>query len=299
MQASDPTVTMRTKPSAGALSFQPLSDTCGANCDSIDLSKPLGRDNLFAIMAAFRKYHVLVLRAQKIEDPHLEALARIFGDVEEHYIQKADGQRMEAVHTITNFDKSGAPSREPFIKSNYYWHSDKSYLAVPALMTMLYAVELPPGGGGDTEFANMTAAYAALPEATKRKIDGLRAVQSLEYMRTSLNDRPPTEAEKAKAPPVQQPLVRTHQETGEKSLYLGMYSSHVVGMPEAEGRALLQELEAHATSPRFVYTHRWRLHDVVLWDNRCLMHRAVANYEMDRHRRVLKRICVQGTERPH
>ena len=278
--------------------FRPLSDVCGAECDSIDLAN-LTDAALDAIMQGFRRHHVLVLRDQAVDDRHLESFALKFGQVEQHYIQKADGKLMEAVHTITNFDATGKPSTRPFINSNYYWHSDKSYLAVPSLMTMLYAVELPPDGGGDTQFADMTAAYAALPEARKREIENLRVVQSLEYMRSSLGDRPPTEAEKLRAPPVEQPLVRQHQETGEKSLYLGMYSSHIVGMSETEGRALLKELEAHATQPQFIYTHRWRLHDVVLWDNRCLMHRAVANYAMDKHRRVLKRVCVQGTDRPH
>jgi alpha-ketoglutarate-dependent taurine dioxygenase len=279
--------------------FRPLSPVCGADCGSLDLSRPLADETLAAIMQAFRQNHVLVFRDQAVEDRHLADFALKFGEVEQHYIQKADGQLMEAVHTITNFDAAGKPSTRPFINSNYYWHSDKSYLALPSLMTMLYAVELPPDGGGDTQFADMTAAHAALPEATRRAIDGLRVVQSLEYMRSSLGDRPPTEAEKRKAPPVEQPLVRRHPETGEKSLYIGMYSSHIVGMDEAAGRALLKELEAHATEPRFVYTHRWQANDVVLWDNRCLMHRAVANYAMDKHRRVLKRVCVRGTDRPH
>lgn len=279
--------------------FRPLDARCGAECDSIDLSREVGAELAAEILAAFRKHHVLVFRNQRVDDADLSTFAGLFGELEQHYIEKADGQRMEPVHTITNFDASGRPSLRPFINSNYHWHTDKSYLAYPSLMTMLYAVELPPEGGGDTQFADMTAAYDALPEQEKRAIADLRVVQSLEYMRASLGDRPPSEAERRKAPPVEHPLVRTHPETGRKSLYVGMYASHIVGMPETEGRALLKRLEAHATEDRFVHTHRWRLHDVVIWDNRCLIHRAVANYAMDKHRRVLKRVCVQGTDRPH
>jgi alpha-ketoglutarate-dependent taurine dioxygenase len=120
-------------------------------------------------------------------------------------------------------------------------------------------------------------------------------VHSLEYMRLATDDRPPTQEEKEAAPPVTHPLVRTHPETGAKSLYIGMYCSHIVGMPEAEGRALLDELLAHATQDRFVYTHQWQPGDVVLWDNRCLLHRAVPNYAMGKSRRVLQRLVVKGS----
>jgi alpha-ketoglutarate-dependent taurine dioxygenase len=113
-------------------------------------------------------------------------------------------------------------------------------------------------------------------------------------MRSSTGNAPPTEEEKIAAPPVVQPLVRTIPETGRKALFLGMYASHIDGMDEQEGRALLAELTAHATSERFVYTHQWRHGDLVLWDNRCTMHRAVANFEMGRHRRILMRCVVKG-----
>ena len=117
-------------------------------------------------------------------------------------------------------------------------------------------------------------------------------------MRTATGDRPATEAEKQAAPPVTHPLVRTHPETGEHSLYLGMYCSHVVGMAPEKSRALLDGLLAHSTQPRFVYTHRWQPGDLVFWDNRCLLHRAVANYDMGHSRRVLQRLVVKGSAAP-
>lgn len=119
-------------------------------------------------------------------------------------------------------------------------------------MTMLHALELPPDGGGDTQFANTAAGYAALPEGTKREIAGLQVVHSWEASRRNLGGPPASEAQKRERPPVTHPLVRTHPETGEKTLYLGLHTSHVVGMPEADGRALLAHLLEHTTEPRFV-----------------------------------------------
>jgi alpha-ketoglutarate-dependent taurine dioxygenase len=113
-------------------------------------------------------------------------------------------------------------------------------------------------------------------------------------MRRFTGSAPPTEDDLASAPPISHPLVRTHQETGDKSLYLGMYCSHIDGMPVEEGRRLVEDLQAHATSERFVYTHSWRPGDLMFWDNRCTLHRAIANYEMGRHRRVLMRVVVKG-----
>jgi alpha-ketoglutarate-dependent taurine dioxygenase len=208
-------------------------------------------------------------------------------------LKQFDGEAIAGVHFISNLDANGVPVEKPVINSNYFWHSDKSYLPEPALATFLCAQEIPPSGG-DTQFANLTAAYEALPAEATARIDGLKVVHSLEYMRISTGNAPPTAEEKVAAPPVANPLVRVHPKTGRKGLFLGMYASHIVGMDEGEGRCLLDELTAHATSPPFVYTHQWRPGDLVVWDNRCSMHRAVANFEMGRHRRILMRCVVKG-----
>jgi alpha-ketoglutarate-dependent taurine dioxygenase len=178
--------------------------------------------------------------------------------------------------------------------SNYRWHTDKSYYPVPPMLTALYAVELPPRGG-DTEFANTALGHDALPEATKRQIGGLRVVFYWGAGAREPDTTPRSPADLREHRPVDHPLVRTHPETGRKALYLGNHSSHILGMPEAEGRTLLDELLAHTTKPQFVYAHRWRIGDLVMWDNRCLLHRAVANYKMCRYRRVLHRSVVRGT----
>ncbi len=164
--------------------------------------------------------------------------------------------------------------------ANAHWHTDKPYRPAPPMLTMLHAVELPPEGG-DTEFANTALAYAALPEAMKHRIAGLRVAF-----------RPAFDPQ---APAVDHPLVRTHPDSGAKALYLGNHVTAIIGIGQAESRALLGELLAHATQRQFVYVHRWRIGDLVLWDNRCLLHRAVANYEVTRWRRVMHRSVVRGS----
>ena len=269
----------------------------GAEISGIDLRQPISESLREQILAAFVVYHLLIFRGQQLGKDRMGEVAAMFGEVEGNVFRKPDGSTLEAIHQISNLDATGRPAENPYLKSNYFWHSDKAYTPVPALLTMLHAVELPPSGG-DTQFADMIRAQASLSDEVRRQISGLRAVHSFEYMRVSTDDRPLTDEERQAAPPVVHPLVRTHPETREKSLFVGMYCSHIVGMEGAAGRALLDQLLAHATQPRFVYTHRWSPGDLVIWDNRCLLHRAVANYEMAASRRVLLRLVVKGSVPP-
>ena len=271
-----------------------LSSVAGAEVGGIDLSEPLTPPLKDAILAAFLTHHLLVFRDQRLTEDQQLALTLAFGEIEEHVARRPDGRRLPPVHTVHNLDERGKPTSRPDSVGNYYWHTDKSYHAEPSLMTMLHALELP-ADGGDTEFADAAAAYAALPADTKREIAPLRVVHSWEASRRHIGGPPATEEQKRERPPVTHPLVRTHPDTGAKSLYLGLHTSHVVGMPEDESRALLDRLLAHATRPEFVYVHRWRAGDLVLWDNRCLMHRALRNYAMETERRVLQRTVVRGT----
>jgi alpha-ketoglutarate-dependent taurine dioxygenase len=269
----------------------------GAEIVKIDLLQPISESLREEIVAAFARHHLLVFRGQQLAKHRMGEVAAMFGEVEGNVFRNPDGSTLEAIHQISNLDAAGRPAENPYLKSNYFWHSDKAYLPVPALLTMLHAVELPPSGG-DTQFADMIRAYASLSDEVKRQISTLRAVHSLEYMRASTDDRPLTDEEKKAAPPVVHPLIRTHPVTHEESLFIGMYCSHIVGMDSAASRALLDRLLAHATQERFVYTHRWRPGDLVIWDNRCLLHRAVANYDMAASRRVLLRLVVKGSVAP-
>ncbi len=275
--------------------FSPLHRAFGAETDRIDLARPIDAHTADTIRAAFLRYGALVFRDQQLQDDHLVTLGELFGTLEENLIENNDGRIMTKVHTINNFDASGAPSTRPYINTNYFWHSDKSYLAKPSLATLLYPAELP-AGGGDTELAHMGLALDALPEITRSRIDGLRAVHSLAFMRDSLDNPPPTESQRRAAPPVSHPIVRRHPETGRSCLYIGMYASHIEGLPVEDGRTRLARLQEQSTQPPFVYTHHWRMGDVLIWDNRCLMHRGVSNYDMGNERRVMKRVCIQGRE---
>jgi alpha-ketoglutarate-dependent taurine dioxygenase len=276
-------------------SMQRLEAVGGVEITDIDLSRPLSPATKERILNLFAAHPILVFRDQKLTKEQQYNFTLDFGEIEElHVGRHQDSVKYGAVHTVSNLDKDGKPSGTLPERGNYFWHSDKSYHGVPSLLTMLYAVQLPPTGG-PTQFANTEMAYAALPEVTKQRLDGLRAIHSWENSRKKSGSSPATEAQIKERPPVDHPVARTHPVRDTKALYLGNHSSHVVGMPEEEGRKLLAELEAHATSPAFVYSHRWREGDLVMWDNRCLLHRAFNDYDMSNHPRVLHRTVVRGT----
>jgi alpha-ketoglutarate-dependent taurine dioxygenase len=284
----------RAEPSGGIPITGPrLSPAGGVVVDGVDLSQPLGPGVRDCILAAFRRNHVVVFRNQTVSREEQFAFAANFGEVEHSLKHRPENKRYAVAHVISNLDANGNPvDRSASPVSNYRWHTDKSYHRVPPMLTMLRAVEVPPTGG-DTEFANTAMAYEALSETAKLRINGLRVVFRWGVGLAQAGDAPgsgiPSREE------VDHPLVRILPETGAKALYLGNHASHILGRPIAEGRALLDELLEHATQRQFVYAHRWRPGDLVMWDNRCLLHRAVANFALDKHRRILHRTVVKGT----
>ena len=263
-----------------ALNATRLSPACGVQLVGIDLARPLSASDKAAIDAAFLAHHVVVFPGQCLTREQQCAFGANFGPVEVHGAHRGERKRYGVAHVMSNLGADGKPAFRSSKAANYHWHTDKPYYPAPPLMTSLYAVELPPAGG-DTAFANMTLAYEALPAAVKQRIAGLRVAF-----------RP---AFDAALPGADHPLVRTHPDTDRKSLYIGNHSVGIVGLPEAEGLALLAELLAHATQPQFVYTHRWQLGDLVMWDNRCLLHRAVNNYDSGRYARIMHRSVVRGS----
>ena len=272
-----------------------LEDFGGIDISDMDLSRPLTEPQRDRAMRLFRVHPVLVFRDQALTKEQQYEFTLNFGEIEGAHVNRLiDAHNYTPVHTVSNLDADGNPSEILRERGNYYWHSDKSYHAVPSLLTMLHAVELPPKGG-ETQFANTAHAYAALPAQTKAEIEGLRAIHSWEASRIQCGGRPATPEQIAERPPVDHPLVRIHPDTGAKALYLGNHASHIVGWPVAEGQALLRNLIQHVSQPAFVYTHRWRQGDLVLWDNRCLVHRALPHEAMGLHRRVLHRTVVKGS----
>ena len=282
---------------AADFSVEPCSELLGAVITGLDI-----RDDARVITqmdhlkALVRQYKLLVFRDQTITEDDLERFGERFGTLGRSVSETRDGHiDKPTIQYVTNLDKEGRPSRTPYRNSNYFWHSDRLVFRNGLAMVMLYGVELPPRGG-DTQWADMAAAYDGLSEADKDLVNGLRAVHSFEYMRNERMHRPLTEQERQVVPaPIEHPLVRTDPDTGRQSLLLGMYACEVVGMPIDTGRALLRRLEEHATQARYLYTHVWRPGDFAIWDNLCTMHRALPNYDMEGQRRIMMRCAVEST----
>jgi len=272
-----------------------LPEIGGIEISGIDLSAPLTQERKDWMTRTFRAHPVIVFRDQNLTKEQQYEFTLNFGEIEGlHVARHIDAVKYTPVHTVSNIGPDGKPTAPLRERGNYHWHSDKSYHDVPSLMTMLHGVEIPPRGG-QTQFANTTMAYAALDDSTQRRLTGLRAVHSWERSRIQSHSTPATDEQKRERPPVDHPIVRTHPDTGAKALYLGNHSSHILGWPEEEGRTLLRWLEAFVTRPDFVYSHQWRHGDLVMWDNRCTLHRALTHEDMDKERRVLHRTVVKGT----
>ena len=278
-------------PQALEMRVRRLSPAVGAEISGVDV-RSLTPAELARIKALFLEHHLLVFSEQELSDADLQRFAEHFGPLEQNQVRGVDGAVLPPVHRIANVDAEGRPSANPLLKSNYYWHTDKAYLRTPSLMTLLWGEEIPPVGG-DTHFVSTEEAYDTLSPAMKQRIDGLRVVQDFKHMLDTLGQHDIIRADEI-PPPVVHPLVRTHPETGRKSLFIANYSNGIVGMDEAEGRQLIKELLEHATQERFIFVQRWKPHDLVIWDNRCLLHRAIPNYDMGKHRRILRRCVVRG-----
>ncbi len=270
--------------------IEPRSVVIGAEVTGLNLARPIGDDARDAILAAFIAHQVLVFRDQKLTKAQQIAFSERFGVLERHTARNRGTSDAPLLHIVSNLDDAGQPSG--VVKSTG-WHSDKSFRPEPSMATILHAIDLPPDGG-DTCFADMYAAYDALPADEKAKIVDIRVIHSWPLSRENIG-KFISEEEKKDAPPMSQPLVRTHPDTGRKCLFMGQHASHLDGMEVMEGRARIERLEEHATNERFVYRHRWRVGDMLMWDNRCLLHRADPNFDAARYPRKLHRTCLRGT----
>ena len=261
-----------------------LSPAGGLEIAALDLSRPLSSDLVGTIRTAILAHHIVVFPRQSLTRERQFEFAANFGAVEAHGGERREAKRRRVAHVMSNFDTAGNPTIRISPAANYHWHTDKPYWRAPPSLTLLYAVEVPPpeaGAGGGTEFANMAAAYEALPEAVKRRLAGLRVA-----FRPAFDPN---------LPEVDHPLVRTHPETGRKSLYFGNHATHIVGLPQAESAVVLADLLEHATQRQFVYVHRWRPGDLVIWDNRVLLHRLVLGEGLRRYRQIMHRSVVGGS----
>jgi taurine dioxygenase len=284
---------MATSQTIARLEVIPLSPVMGAEVRGVDLAAGVDDNTFELIREAFHRYLLVRFPGQQLSEAQQVAFSRRFGDLQVHVLDQFRHPEHSEIYVLSNVDRrTGRTTGHHPDKGTLVWHSDLSFQRRPALATLLYGIEVP-GTGGDTLYADMYAAYDALPKATKRRIAGLRAVHDLDYSRTRAGETPMTEAQRREAPPVDHPLVRTHPQTGRKSLYISHHVSKIVGLPDNEGRTLFDELMTHAISDRFVLRYRWRQGDMVIWDNRCTMHCATP-YDAADERRVMHRTVVKG-----
>jgi alpha-ketoglutarate-dependent 2,4-dichlorophenoxyacetate dioxygenase len=265
-----------------------------------DLRQPLNEADVAAIEAGMDRYAVLIFRDQNITDDQQMAFTQNFGEIENAKggnITKDNEYRLKkGMVDVSNLDKDGKPlprddRRRMFNLGNRLWHSDSSFRAKPAKYSILSARTVA-SQGGNTEFADMRAAYDTLDDATRASIEDLVCEHSLIYSRGSMGFSDLTEDEKAMMKPVRQRLVRTHPVTGRKSLYLSSHAGQIVGWLVPESRDFLRDLNEHATQRELVYTHRWRQYDLVVWDNRQTMHR-VRRFD-ETQPRDMRRTTVAG-----
>jgi alpha-ketoglutarate-dependent 2,4-dichlorophenoxyacetate dioxygenase len=265
------------------IAVQPITKDFAARIGGVDLRQPLDAVTVAAISDAINHAGVLVFHEQFITDEQQQAFSRNFGDLEttvkayrKDFVPRLDVHMAD----ISNLDEQNRvlpknDRRRLNALGNRLWHSDSSFKRIPARFSLLSA-RVVPGEGGETQFADMRAAWDALPETMKRRVEGMICEHTQLFSRAKIGftDWAPEEIEKMA--PVPQVLVRTHPGSRRESLFLSSHAGRIRGMEDPEARLLLMDLIEHATQPRFVYTHHWRAGDLVMWDNRCTMHRARA-----------------------
>ena len=282
------------------LSIRQIHPVFAGEVSGVDLRKPLSAAEVAAIEAGMDRYAVLVFHGQNITDDQQIAFTKNFGEIEGApggNITKPNELRLKTgMIDVSNLDKEGRPlprddRRRMFNLGNRLWHSDSSFRAIPAKYSILSARTVATNGG-NTEFADMRIAYDLLDEDTRALVEDLVCEHSQLYSRGSMGFSDWTEEERAMFKPVRQRLVRTHPVTGRKSLYLSSHAGTIIGWQMPEARDLLRDLNEHATRPELVYVHRWRLHDLVMWDNRQTMHR-VRRFD-ETQPRDMRRTTVRG-----
>jgi alpha-ketoglutarate-dependent 2,4-dichlorophenoxyacetate dioxygenase len=284
-----------------AISVTALHQSFVGEVSGVDLCSPVKVDFL-EISEALDRYAVLVFRDQQLTDEQQIAFSRLFGSLETSIgtIRKDRKHRLPSsvLADISNLDennniRSTSDRWRMMMLANQLWHTDSSFKRVPGKISLLSAHEVPPYGG-ETEFADLRAAYDALGQETKERIEDLVAEHSIFHSRSLIGYTEFSDEERAALPPVLQAIVRMHPGSGRKTLYLASHASHIIGWPVALGRALLDELIAFATQPRFVYQHRWRAGDLVVWDNRCTLHRG-RPYDDVKFRRDMRRTTIEDS----
>lgn len=280
----------------------PLADALGAEVTGLDLAQPILPETIAEMKRAIATYGVLCFRKQSLTEVQQIEFSKLWGPLED-FPEEDKTVSAATVYHVANVSADGQSLPETdfrviFQKVNARWHTDSSYRYVPAYVSLLYGIEVMPKGapGGRTGFSNMVSAYAALPDDLKDEIEPLHMVHTYEFGRRLFPELPPlTKFEKEAVPPVSHPLVRVHPDRNyERSLYLTANAGNEIsGLPLDEARALHRKLVEHISQPQFTYFHEWEKGDLVVWDNRTMLHKAEA-YDMSKYRRVFRRTTVAG-----
>lgn len=279
------------------LELKPLHPDFGAEVLDVDLSEPIGEAQFAAIERLADEYSVVLFRGQSLDDEGQLAFSRRFGELEYGHVAYGRDGSFEYVGRIGNVDANGRqmPStheRVIFSTGNEMWHSDSSFKKVPARYSISLAHEVTPEGG-ELEFASTRPAYARLPSQLKERIENLVVVHDYVFSRSKVGADVVPESLAVTLPPVRQKLVRTNPAIGARNYYVGSHARSIDGMSDEDARALLDDLLARATRPEDRYEHRWQVGDLLIWDNRCVLHRGKP-YDADRYRRRMHQTRVAG-----
>lgn len=284
--------------STGTLQMRRLHPSFGVELSVVDLRQPLDDGTWAHIWEAFNEHSLLLFHDQPLTDDEQMRFSLRFGPLETTVktLGKEDRLHPNLVE-LANVDEDGklmdwSDRRMVYQSGNQMWHSDSSFKKVPAQASLLSGRQVPPEGG-ETEFVSCRMAWETLAPEMQRRLEGKVAVHSFAYSRGLIDPTLLSQDVKDALPPVRQALVRVNPLSGRKSVYIGSHASHIEGMPVEEGRALLKELLDLATRPERVYRHAWRQHDLVIWDNRCLLHRG-RPWDAKHHTRVMHRTTVAG-----
>jgi alpha-ketoglutarate-dependent 2,4-dichlorophenoxyacetate dioxygenase len=285
-----------------AFSLSTLHPLFAAQVSGVDPSRPIDPSDWAAIQDALGQYGILVFKGPTLTPEEQVAFASHFGPLESQNGVLTTGRSARVTPRlvdISNLDENNdvlnqADRRRMFALGNQLWHTDSSFKRTPAAYSLLHAHSVTPEGG-ETQFVDMRVAWETLPQKLQARIEDLWAEHSIFCSRAKLGFTTFTDAERAATPPVHRAVVRVHPGSGRKTLYLASHASHIIGWPVPDGRMLIRELIEHATQPRFIYTHRWSVGDLVIWDNRCTMHRG-RPYDEANHRRDMRRATIQDLD---
>ena len=283
-----------------ALTISPLLPHIGALVEGVSLADPIDDATFRAIEAAFEERSVLVFHGQRLTDEQQMRFSERFGPLETTLTATGREDRLHPnLVDLSNIDPDHdeklmdwSDRRMIYQSGNQLWHTDSSFKPVPAKASLLSGREVPPTGG-ETEFVSMRHAYATLPDATRRRLEGRVVVHSILYSRSTIAKGLFDPEHERGLPPVRQALVRANPVNGRKSIYIGSHAWYIEGLPYEESRRLLDDLLAHTTRPDVTYQHRWAQWDLVMWDNRCVLHRG-RPWDAGTHVRVMRRTTVAG-----